>query len=260
MQKAKNKLINFFIITIILSWSLWILAILINKNIISIGISTNLLNIMGAFIPSLMGIYLMYSESNKEDFIKFLKKGIEYKFEIKYYLYLFIFPLILFLSYIISQTFFNLNIENSLLNQPKMIPIAFIYILFLGGPLGEEYGWRGFALPRLNMIFKPLYSSIILGFIWSIWHLPLFFIEGSVQQGINFFGYTIFTILISVIFTILFIKTGGSILSAILLHTMTNLSWGMFPVFNHLYASILLLVFLTTATIFLTYINRDIMV
>ena len=73
---------------------------LINKNIISIGISTNLLNIMGAFIPSLMGIYLMYSESNKEGFLKFLKKGIEYKFEIKYYLYLFILiiprPIIIF--------------------------------------------------------------------------------------------------------------------------------------------------------------------
>jgi len=260
MQKTKNNLINFFIITIFLSWFFWILSILINRNIIEIGINTNILHILGAFIPSLMGIYFIYKGNNRENIIKFLKKGIDYKFDLKYYLYLFIFPLILLISYLIASLFLYLNLEESLLNEPKMIPIAFVYILILGGPLGEEYGWRGFALPRLNMIFKPLYSSIILGFIWSIWHLPLFFMEGSTQQGINYFGYTIFTILIAIIFTILFIRTGGSILSAILFHTMVNLGWGIFPVFYSIYASIVVLILLTTITIFLVYNNREIMV
>ena len=260
MGKTKNNLINFFIITIFLSWVFWTLSILINRNIISIGSNTNILHILGAFIPSLMGIYFIYRENNKKSVIEFFKKGIDYKFDLKYYLYLFIFPLILLISYLISGLFLELNLEDSLLNEPKMIPIAFVYILILGGPLGEEYGWRGFALPRLNMIFKPLYSSIILGFIWSIWHLPLFFMEGSTQQGINYFGYTIFTILIAIIFTILFIKTGGSILAAILFHTMVNLGWGIFPVFYNLSASIVVLVLLSIVTIFLIYNNREIMV
>ena len=52
-----------------------------------------------------------------------------------------------------------------------------IVILFLpnliGGPLGEEGGWRGYALPRLQRRFSPATSSIILGFLWANWHLPL---------------------------------------------------------------------------------------
>ncbi len=42
-----------------------------------------------------------------------------------------------------------------------------------GGPLGEEAGWRGFALPRLQRRFDPVTSSLLLGFLWAGWHLPL---------------------------------------------------------------------------------------
>src|SRR5438876_2711411 len=52
----------------------------------------------------------------------------------------------------------------------------FVYIFFLGGPLGEEPGWRGFALPRLQRLYGPLVGSLILGPMWALWHLPIFLI------------------------------------------------------------------------------------
>ena len=52
------------------------------------------------------------------------------------------------------------------------------YSTFLGGPVGEEPGWRGFALPRLQSRYGPFKASVILAPLWAAWHLPLFFVPG----------------------------------------------------------------------------------
>lgn len=52
------------------------------------------------------------------------------------------------------------------------------YSTLLGGPLGEEPGWRGYALPRLESTFGPVRGSLLLGLLWTGWHLPLFFYSG----------------------------------------------------------------------------------
>jgi membrane protease YdiL (CAAX protease family) len=52
---------------------------------------------------------------------------------------------------------------------------AYNYSSFLGGPLFEEPGWRGFALSRLQACFHPIIASVILGVLWATWHLPFFF-------------------------------------------------------------------------------------
>ena len=54
-----------------------------------------------------------------------------------------------------------------------VVPIAAL-ILVLGGPLGEEIGWRGFLLPHLQQRRSPLLASLIVGAVWFVWHLPLF--------------------------------------------------------------------------------------
>jgi uncharacterized protein len=58
--------------------------------------------------------------------------------------------------------------------EPLPLLGIFVYIFFLGGPLSEEPGWRGFALPRLQSLHGPLVGSPILGILWGLWHLPLF--------------------------------------------------------------------------------------
>lgn len=109
----------------------------------------------------------------------------------------------------------------------------FVRVLFLGGPVGEELGWRGFALPRLQQHRKALDASVLLGLVWGLWHLPLYFVLGTGQSEIlsagtspafaigGFLGWTIG---LSVLFTWLFNQTRGSLIIVVLFHAAVNLA------------------------------------
>ena len=87
---------------------------------------------------------------------------------------------------------------------------------------GEEIGWRGFALPRLAARFGLAPASILLGVIWAVWHLPLFFVGGADKHGQSFFVYAFQVTAISVAFAWLYVRTGGSLLLCMLLHAAVN--------------------------------------
>ncbi len=88
----------------------------------------------------------------------------------------------------------------------------------------EETAWRGFALPRLQERFNPLVASIVLGLVWGVWHLPLFFIEGSFQSQIPFLGFLISTVATSVLIGWLFNRARGSVLIAALFHAASDVA------------------------------------
>jgi len=106
------------------------------------------------------------------------------------------------------------------------LPLLFlaVYGFFLSGPLGEEPGWRGFALPRLQSLHGPLVGSLILGVLWSLWHLPLFFTPWNTLTTFNIVVFVLATTCLSIIYTWVFNNTKGSLLIAILLHWSFDLS------------------------------------
>jgi len=136
------------------------------------------------------------------------------------------------------------------------IPVAFVYILIFMGPLGKEAGWRGFALKRMLEKLSPIKAAVLLGVIWSFWHLPLFFIKGTTQNALTSFGiipailgYFLYTVMISVLITLLYIMSNGSVFGCILLHTVGNLSLGVVPIiFSKNGAVILILTLCITVT------------
>lgn len=107
----------------------------------------------------------------------------------------------------------------------SVILAQLVFTLF-SGPLSEEAGWRGFALPRLQKQYHALTSSLILGVIWCCWHIPLFFMPGSSQQGIPFPIYLMLVVAITIYFTWLYNNTRGSLIITVLAHFSFNLSGG----------------------------------
>jgi membrane protease YdiL (CAAX protease family) len=96
----------------------------------------------------------------------------------------------------------------------------FVYpALIAGGPLGEEIGWRGFALPRLQDMHGPILASVILGVLWAVWHMPIWFSGHWTQPTIpNIALYVLWITAVTFIYTWVFNNTQGSVLMAILTH------------------------------------------
>jgi len=110
------------------------------------------------------------------------------------------------------------------------IAAEWLRVIVVGGPLGEEIGWRGFVLPRLLRDGGAMRASVLLGVVWGLWHVPLYFVPGTgqletaAQAGLPFSvgAFVVWTIGLSIVFTWLFLRSGGSVLAAILLHASVN--------------------------------------
>jgi membrane protease YdiL (CAAX protease family) len=109
---------------------------------------------------------------------------------------------------------------------PGYVPtylIWFVIIAIIGGPLFEEIGWRGFALPRLQLLHGPLLGSFILGLLWALWHLPEFLVPvwANSSGGNSFLDivrFVIIAISFAIVITWVFNNTKASVLLAILVH------------------------------------------
>ena len=103
--------------------------------------------------------------------------------------------------------------------------VSFVVAFVIGGPLGEEPGWRGFALPRLQQLCGPLVGTLVLGPLHVLWHLPYFFIPewGTPRDTIlEVSCYVLSGVALTFVYTWLFNRTKGSVLLAILAHTSVD--------------------------------------
>jgi uncharacterized protein len=100
--------------------------------------------------------------------------------------------------------------------------LIFGQILLLGGPLGEEFGWRGFALPVLTHRIGWRWASRIVGAVWGLWHLPLFFIPGMAQAQMPMALFMASSVAITVVLARMSMNTGFGVLTAMLFHWAIN--------------------------------------
>ncbi len=113
------------------------------------------------------------------------------------------------------------------LSTPRLV-LSFLLGQLILGPLGEELGWRGFALPRLLQRYRPLSASLILGVIWGVWHLPSFFVSSLVQSSLAIPVFLFSALCMSLLATWLYLHTGGSVLITILFHLAINAALNAF--------------------------------
>lgn len=105
---------------------------------------------------------------------------------------------------------------------------------FLSGPVAEEFGWRGYVQPRLREFFGAAGTTAVLGAAWGLWHVPLFFLNGTGQHDDGLFttqGLTFFLGLFPLTYLMLFVSEHlrGGVPAAILVHAAWNLTEELVP-------------------------------
>ena len=162
-----------------------------------------------------------------------LQRGVDLRFKKTWLIPIFLLPPVIFSGGILLSILLGVTEKDfSLLTNLPYALVGFIMILLTGGPLQEEFGWRGVALPHLQARYSPLVSSLVLGVFWWLWHLPIVFIPGRFMTDnlALFLLLGAVLILTSILFTWVYNHTNGSVLAALLLHTSMNWSiWVVLP-------------------------------
>lgn len=192
------------------------MANLVPSNIIDISNINRFVFYAGGVIGPCIGAYLTTFITKKGEGLKLLWRRVwSFNFEKRWLIpTIFVMPcLFIFLMFIMQTT------EGRILN-PSYIILWFI--LYYIAAAFEEVGWRGYALDRLQSKTYSLFSSIILGLVWGLWHLPLLIYYWFWHvRDIGY--YLIFVVLLSIMFTFLYNNTRRSIIIATLFHTIINL-------------------------------------
>lgn len=222
-NKELKEVMTFFIITIFLSLFVFWGPIALFK-IPTMGFKKGavgpvwaiILAMIGGFVPSIIGIILTAVFEGKNQVKELLKQAFQVKIGFKWFVFTILTASYFGVSWIViySAVGGKFNYYKFLTLLPTILP------LFILGPLSEEYGWRGFALKRLLKITNPNIASLVIGLIWSLWHLPLFYTVGTNQyeHHLSFLTFTISVTSSCFIYTYIYIKTNYNLFTAVLLH------------------------------------------
>ena len=218
----RHQVTTFFIITYAITWGIGVLAILFPEQFIRLFGELNYWNPVALFAiaaPTISATKLTALWQGKAGLRELYSRLIRWRFGIQWYA--FIFLVIPLLGWLAAQLGGAKPVYE--LTSP-VLAIPILLNLLYTGPLCEELGWRGYALPRLLRQFNPLVASLILGLFWGLWHLPSFYISSVVQSGLSLPAFLFFGLFTSILMTWIFQHSGGSVLAAVLFHYTINLS------------------------------------
>lgn len=187
-----------------------------------------LVTILGSWMPTLAAVLVTGILEGHMGIGRLFRKFVHFKIPARWYLASLIpFGLAFATVWIYQITIGGLFPES----HPSLIfLIGLIVVNLLAGPIGEEVGWRGFALPRLLKKYTPLKTGIILGVIWDFWHLPLWITSGytSVNLLLYCLYFSIGIISLSVLMTWIFCRTSNSLIPMVIAHFSFNIGLNLF--------------------------------
>jgi len=215
--------VSFVVLTYAISWTLWTPLVISSQD-------SRMFLLLGTFGPTLSALLLTLINNGRADLRALLRRLFIWRVSIFWYLISFLLPAIIVLLAIGLHILLGGAVPE--FRDPAqwyLVFPVFLYVLFFS-VLGEEIGWRGYALPELQANHSALTASLIIGVIWGLWHVPLWWIKGNLHQDIPLTLFMLQIIAFSIIYTWMYNNTRGSLLIVHLFHTTSNITLGMLPV------------------------------
>jgi uncharacterized protein len=200
----------FFVVTYVLTGLLWLPAIRAGQPLATLMQGpAGLLVLLATVTPSLVAIILAGIEGGRQGIGELLGQGVRWRFGLGWYaVAIFLTPLLWAIALAIGRI---LGAGVPEVRLDFLIPVAAI---------GEEFGWRGYALPRLQHRMRPLPASLLIGILWAAWHLPYYAFPEvhPLPFAIDFSLFAVVLVSHSVIITWVYNSTRSSVLATMLYH------------------------------------------
>ena len=228
-----NVVVIFFVGSFVLAWTWWALVRLLWTT------PSTALILPGAWAPTIVAGFLIRRLEGRDGFRIWLTQLLRWR--VKWYWYVIVIggpslaaALALGINVGLGGGNFDLTMitarfgltDNQLPLLLALTPIIFLVTLVSGGPIAEELGWRGFAQPRLQAWVGAERAGLIIGILWSLWHLPLFLILPSAKGNIPLLWYIPLVSTWGILFAWIYNATGKSVLLCMLFHAGINFMLG----------------------------------
>ncbi|MFD2117572.1 CPBP family intramembrane glutamic endopeptidase [Paenibacillus yanchengensis] len=226
-KNLKRPIVSFILLTNIIFWPLFLLvgaASLLGFP----SVVFDILFIISAWSSTIAFFILFKRIYPEQRFIHFVKEKFNNKIKLSVAIIAIMIQVLIF-GIIVLIVASNTNGTESIYTVSSFgMLIYFFFKTLCSGPLGEELGWRGFAQNELQKKYSPLKSSIIIGFWWGLWHLPIWFTTGL--TGIELIKYIVFfmiAIITTKIMMTAFYNLNQNLIIPIIIHQFFNFFIGI---------------------------------
>jgi membrane protease YdiL (CAAX protease family) len=211
-----RSLVIFFVLAFMIAWAPW--GALLANPLLPPQVS-----LIGLAAPAAAAVLASLLASGLDGPRRLLQRLVQWRFPAPWWIASLIFmPAVYGLAAVGSARLYPDAAPVALtLQSPAFVALSFVWLIVITA--GEEIGWRGYALPLLlEMRVPPTVAALGLGLAWGVWHIPIYVL--SRQFAFPWLLFLAFTCLLSIVYLLLYLHSGGSLLPALLLHATTDLA------------------------------------
>ncbi len=268
-----RKLVLYFVLAYLITWIIWLPLILPVYGIDVLPVLPKYHHYMGSFGPMIAAIIVRYNSEGWKGVMDLIKRLWKWNVNWIWFFAVLIVPVLLvmvtgYIDQLINSNSFSMQGFSANNEFPQFGVLGyFLFNLFTFG-IGEEFGWRGYALPKLQKRFSALGATLILAVGWACWHIPAFTYRPLYSQMdiAGIFGFFMSMLMGAIVLTWLYNSTRGSILIVAIFHAMIELMFMSENITqnmsNYLGASIMIgavLIILITKPKNLSFIKKQIL-